>query len=222
MAFFYKNFGQKLLFRLLRSNHPETWNLQAHFLPGGGRKGRLGASSLSERLAPSPDHAKVLERRHHVHTCMRGRSLDCSHRAWWAHGARRQRWRATWDWHTEFGVVSDGPRRDRVRRWWRGGGTRRRRACPGVTRRDASSCCCLARRRAGPFIRELWTFCTLFRHSRAQYDEFEKCFACMMTVWVVWGDRGLAMYVVMCQNKTQHNQMFCVLVLNCLQYGKIC
>jgi len=41
---------------------PEIWNLQAPFLPVGGRKGRLGASSLSERLAPSPDYAKVLER----------------------------------------------------------------------------------------------------------------------------------------------------------------
>ena len=50
-----------------------------------------------------PDHAKELERRYHVHTCMRGRALDCSHRAWRAHGARRQRWRATWDWLTELG-----------------------------------------------------------------------------------------------------------------------
>ena len=40
---------------------PEIWNLQAPFLPGGGRKGRLGASSLSERFAPSPDYAKVLD-----------------------------------------------------------------------------------------------------------------------------------------------------------------
>ena len=37
-----------------------------------------------------------------------------------------QRWRATEDWHTELGVVSDGPRRDRVRRWRRGGETRQR------------------------------------------------------------------------------------------------
>ena len=38
---------------------PEPSILQAPFLPGGGRKGRLGASSLSERLAPSTDYAKV-------------------------------------------------------------------------------------------------------------------------------------------------------------------
>jgi len=55
----------------------------------------------------------------------------------------------------------------------------------------------------------LCTFCILFRHSRAQYDEFEKCFACMMTVWVVCGDRGLALYVALCANNTQHVQMDC-------------
>jgi len=180
------------------TNHHETWNLQAPFLPGGVRKGRLGASSLSERLAPSPDYAKVLERRHHVHTCMRGRALDCSHRAWRAHGARRQRWRATWDWHMELGVVSDGPRRDRVHRWRPGGGTRRRRACPGVTRRDARSFCRLARRHAGPSIRwqsrdgirrggalQCMLQCVKTKHNITKLFVFKSSMVCNMVKYVL-------------------------------------
>jgi len=40
----------------------EIRNLQSPFLPGGGRKGQLGASRLTGWLAPSPDYSKVLER----------------------------------------------------------------------------------------------------------------------------------------------------------------
>jgi len=68
----------------------------------------------------------------------------------------------------------------------------------------------------------MWTFCTLLRHSMAQYPEFEKYFAGMMTVRVVWGHRGFAMYVERCQNRALYNQKFCVQVLICLQYGQIC
>jgi len=69
---------------------------------------------------------------------------------------------------------------------------------------------------------ELCTFFPLFRHSRTQYDKFEICFACMMTVWVVCGDRGLALYVTLCPNNARHNKNLCCQVLVCLQYCWIC
>jgi len=68
----------------------------------------------------------------------------------------------------------------------------------------------------------LCTFFPLFRHSRAHYDEFEKCFACMMTVRVVCGDRGLALYVTLCPNNAQHKKNICCQVLVCLQYCWTC
>jgi len=74
------------------------------------------------------------------------------------------------------------------------------------------------------WFQRLWicTFFPLFRNSRAQYDKFEKCFACMITVWVLCGDRGLALYVTLCPINAQKNKKSCCQVLICLQYCSWC
>jgi len=62
---------------------------------------------------------------------------------------------------------------------------------------------------------EFCIFFTLFCHSMAQYDKFEKCSACIMTVWVECGDRGLALHVGVCSNNTQRIHIICCQVLVC-------